>query len=573
MRDFRLGTDIKLRWSVAINEGAIPLESADLTLQLVNPLGQRLKMPFAIIDGKVVAIVYGKEQKLLGAYALTLWLNYNKVNQTAIDHINAFNLVASSNLIKNSTDCSNLQTGAAVDLSGMMTASLQGESAYEIWLRNGHSGAEDDYLEWLKGPQGEPGVPGPTGPRGDRGEPGPQGERGEAGPRGEQGAPGCPGPKGEPGEQGPQGEAGLPGSPGPAGNGIDHIEKTGSVEDGDIYTIFFTDGSTFEFLIKHGKDAKGLTMESVLEALQGWWEDDVEVYSKAEVDALINKAGGEQLLYEVTFEDNPHVYADNVNVSTMEFTINAGLPSWFADLPVYSGRKILLVDHYFDDNGVANGAKTWASHLKNPIVFIVETSDKSFIAYNSGTGATFATIKDNTKLNEFAFCKPNDELVFDISGWEQILVEEIGHVRNNVASRYGLIGNGSYHGLSQYPNGANMETVSRENNDHASLGYKNFVYPISGNTQTQITIKRGASESKVEVLKLNNELVGFSTTTSSSVERYYENMCYASFVTNKITTQRNELYFRTRNDTLYGARCIYTPHSVLRIYGLKKEQL
>lgn len=303
-------------------------------------------------------------------------------------------------------------------------------------------------------------------------------------------------------------------------------------------------------------------------------DSTTNVMSQDAVTKALASAGGdgEQLLYELTFEDNPHIYADSLDVSKMEFTINDGLPSWFADLPVYSGRKILLVDHYFDDNGVANGAKTWASHIKNPIVFIVETSDKSFIAYNGGTGTTLATIKDNTKLNEFAFCKPNDELVFDISGWEQILVEEIGHVRNNVASRYGLIGNSYYHGLSQYPNGANMETVSKENNDHASLGYKNFNCAFFGNTQTRITIKRGASESKVEVLKLNNELVGFSSISSSNVERYTENMCYASFVTNKITTQRNELYFRTRNDTLYGARCMYTPHSVLRIYGLKKEE-
>ena len=273
MRDFRIGTDIKVKWHVTINEGTVPIEGADLTLQLVNPLGQRAKMPFSILDGKVVAIVYGKGQTMLGAYALTLWLNYGKADQTAIDHIDAFRLVASSNLIEGEDDCDNLQTGATVNLSGMMSVGVQGASAYEIWLRNGHTGTVGDFLAWLKGPQGE------QGPKGDQGIPGPQGEPGEAGPQGEQGAPGV---------------------PGPAGNGITYIRKTGTEGNVDTYTIYFTNGTTYNYTVTNGNDANAYTKA----------EADEKFAAKADLTAGSISVNGfenlqEQLDHTVFFSDYP----------------------------------------------------------------------------------------------------------------------------------------------------------------------------------------------------------------------------------------------------------------------------
>ena len=66
-----------------------------------------------------------------------------------------------------------------------------GKSAYAIWLDNGYTGTEIDFLNWLQGPQGDPG---PKGPQGDPGPKGPQGERGPQGPQGIQG------PKGDKGD-------------------------------------------------------------------------------------------------------------------------------------------------------------------------------------------------------------------------------------------------------------------------------------------------------------------------------------------------------------------------------------
>ena len=65
-----------------------------------------------------------------------------------------------------------------------------GLSAYQIWLAQGYEGTEEDFLNWLKGQKGDQGETGPQGPQGE------QGEQGETGPQGD---------KGEQGETGPQG--------------------------------------------------------------------------------------------------------------------------------------------------------------------------------------------------------------------------------------------------------------------------------------------------------------------------------------------------------------------------------
>lgn len=69
-----------------------------------------------------------------------------------------------------------------------------GDSAYQVWLDDGNSGTEQDFLDSLVGPQG------------------PQGEQGIQGPQGEQG---IQGETGATGPQGPQGETGPQGEPGP----------------------------------------------------------------------------------------------------------------------------------------------------------------------------------------------------------------------------------------------------------------------------------------------------------------------------------------------------------------------
>lgn len=58
----------------------------------------------------------------------------------------------------------------------------QGLSAYEIYLNNGGTLSEEEWLVSLKGEKGEQG---PQGEKGEKGEQGPQGIQGPVGPQGE----------------------------------------------------------------------------------------------------------------------------------------------------------------------------------------------------------------------------------------------------------------------------------------------------------------------------------------------------------------------------------------------------
>ena len=71
-----------------------------------------------------------------------------------------------------------------------------GQSAYQVWLNNGHSGTVNDFLQSLKGAKGDRGMIGETGPQG------PAGPIGPAGANGKDGQPGKDGTNGQNGKDG-----------------------------------------------------------------------------------------------------------------------------------------------------------------------------------------------------------------------------------------------------------------------------------------------------------------------------------------------------------------------------------
>lgn len=79
----------------------------------------------------------------------------------------------------------------------------EGLSAYQVWLDQGNTGSQSDFLSSLVGPQGPQGLEGAEGPQGPQGLQGPQGVQGIEGPIGPEG------PQGAVGPQGPQGPAGV----------------------------------------------------------------------------------------------------------------------------------------------------------------------------------------------------------------------------------------------------------------------------------------------------------------------------------------------------------------------------
>lgn len=112
----------------------------------------------------------------------------------------------------------------------------RGYSAYEVYVQNGGTLTETEWLESLKGETGSQGEQGIQGEKGDKGD------------------------KGDTGEQGIQG---IQGEQGDTGNGISKIEKTGTVGNVDTYTIYFTDNTQTTFTVTNGLDAVGMKIEVV----------------------------------------------------------------------------------------------------------------------------------------------------------------------------------------------------------------------------------------------------------------------------------------------------------------------
>lgn len=97
---------------------------------------------------------------------------------------------------------------------------LRGYSAYQIAVKYGFNGSEEDWIASLKGEKGDQGIQGPQGLQGIqgiqglKGEKGEQGEIGPVGPQGPKGDTGTQGPKGDTGDVGPKGDIGPQGEQG-----------------------------------------------------------------------------------------------------------------------------------------------------------------------------------------------------------------------------------------------------------------------------------------------------------------------------------------------------------------------
>ena len=93
MRKIRKGKDISVRWPILTNGEPLSLDGRDLTLFIKSQYNVAKQLDFSTEDNIVVFTFAGTEQQMLGTYKLTLWENYGKAGQTAVDCCDAFTLV------------------------------------------------------------------------------------------------------------------------------------------------------------------------------------------------------------------------------------------------------------------------------------------------------------------------------------------------------------------------------------------------------------------------------------------------------------------------------------------------
>lgn len=153
MKKIRIGKDIRIRWRILTNGETHPLDGRDLRLEVVSGYG-RTQMDFSIEEGNVVVfILSGVKQKHLGRYRFTLWENCGQSGQTVVDSCDGVELVPVTCM--EGDDGNGLDT-ETVDLeTSSLELGVSGDSAYEIWLSQGHEGTEEDFLEWLRQPSVE----------------------------------------------------------------------------------------------------------------------------------------------------------------------------------------------------------------------------------------------------------------------------------------------------------------------------------------------------------------------------------------------------------------------------------
>lgn len=93
MKKIRIGKDIAVTWVILTNGETVSLVGRDLKLVMLDPLKRSTDIQFTVEGNTLSTTVRGTEQKYLGDYTLTLWENYGKERQTAVDACGAFTLV------------------------------------------------------------------------------------------------------------------------------------------------------------------------------------------------------------------------------------------------------------------------------------------------------------------------------------------------------------------------------------------------------------------------------------------------------------------------------------------------
>lgn len=138
MKKIRIGKDINLRWEILTNGEKVSLENRDLKLELVTPLRTRIDLPFVTSFNIIEAKYRGVDQKQHGIYRITLWENYGKDEQTAVDICEAFQLV--------SCTCNENDGTSGIDIDTFVDLQT---SQIEVLSKNGLYSKSVKYIETL----------------------------------------------------------------------------------------------------------------------------------------------------------------------------------------------------------------------------------------------------------------------------------------------------------------------------------------------------------------------------------------------------------------------------------------
>ena len=140
---------IRCRWAVTVNGGKQLLEGMELRLVLHDPLGNHTEIPLSVEGSEVVFSIAPELQKSTGRYSATLYATAGE-QHTAVDACDFLRIV-STTCAESPGSSSDIEL-ETVELTGDLQLGVQGDSAYEVWLKAGNEGTIEDFLNWLRTP-------------------------------------------------------------------------------------------------------------------------------------------------------------------------------------------------------------------------------------------------------------------------------------------------------------------------------------------------------------------------------------------------------------------------------------
>lgn len=149
MKKIRIGKDLQVKWTILTNGKSEDLSGRDLTLFLFDPLKYSRQVPFEVSANVISFTVRGTEQRRSGVYSLSLWENYGGIGQSVVDCCEAFQLVPVT--CQESPDVSPLSPVELTMPTANIEVAIPGLSAYEVAVKNGFVGTEQEWLASLKG--------------------------------------------------------------------------------------------------------------------------------------------------------------------------------------------------------------------------------------------------------------------------------------------------------------------------------------------------------------------------------------------------------------------------------------
>lgn len=157
MKKIRINNDIVLRVEVTRLGAAEDFTGKDVRLVLRSPYEQ-ITLPYVISGNILTAAWLGGRQKKTGTYTVTLVEDMGGSSMNTADECGAFALVSRScdescltgaQTVDCAIDMAHRSSGETVDLDIDISVPANGLSAYEIAVRNGYAGTEQEWLASL----------------------------------------------------------------------------------------------------------------------------------------------------------------------------------------------------------------------------------------------------------------------------------------------------------------------------------------------------------------------------------------------------------------------------------------